>query len=605
MTGITLFALGAAAALRAAPVSVGAPLAPAKAEVTAVSVVSTPGQAEIVIAVRGTAEVRDFVLREPDRLVVDLVGATLSRPGAAYDGITRAGIRDIRCAQFRPEVVRIAIYLDGPRDYHVDRAADAVRIRFGADDSFLAWSSATPADLSPPSPADAPPAPAPTARTAAAAPSTEPEVKLAAPPPIVRMAPVEQAPRITVTWDNADIAEVVAGFAVFANRTIILGKDIKGTVTAEIKNQPWPEAFAAVLATQGLQAIELPGGIIRVDSPSALAALDSTEPLTTRMVPVNFVNAGQLVPSVKSVLSKRGTVVSDTTTNSLIITETRSRVADVQEFVKNLDVRTPQVSIQSKIIFVDRTDIQALGLQYDLGADDGPFFNKLVQRVDPATGDLFDPNTVVIGGQGVGAIANAEATVTTPALDVIFATAIGGFRFHTFLQALEQVSLADVQAEPVISTLDNRQAEINVGEDIPVRIIDFGAIGGQGANQPKATVQFRSTGIRLNVTPHVTNDRQIFMQIEAERSNLRTLAAADLGFTIQKQTARNQLLVEDGETAVIGGLTVTTVNKTRSGIPLLVDLPIVGKLFGFSNTQEERQDLIILVTPRIVDDGAR
>jgi type IV pilus assembly protein PilQ len=94
------------------------------------------------------------------------------------------------------------------------------------------------------------------------------------------------------------------------------------------------------------------------------------------------------------------------------------------------------------------------------------------------------------------------------------------------------------------------------------------------------------------------------MQIEAERSNVRPLAAADLGFTIQKQNAKNQLLVNDGETAVIGGLTVTEITKTRSGLPLLVDLPIVGKLFGFSNTQEERRDLIILVTPRIIDDGA-
>jgi type IV pilus assembly protein PilQ len=609
MTGFSLFALGAAALVGTAP---PAPLAgpgtpPAKAEVTAVSVVPSPGHAEIVIAIRGAADVRDFMLREPDRLVVDLLGATLPHPGAAYDGVARAGIRDVRYAQFRPDIVRIAIYLDGPRDYRIDRGPDAIRIRFGADDdSFRAWSSATPAALNPPTAAA--PAPAPAAgdsdeTTASAAPA--PEVRLPPPPATHLVTASQQAPRITVSWDNADIADVVTGFAVFSGRTIILGKGITGTVTAEIKNQPWPEAFAAVLATQGLQAVELPGGIIRVDSPGALAALDSTEPLTTRMVPVNYVSAGQLVPSVKSVLSKRGTVVSDTTTNSLIITETRSRIGDVQDFVKNLDVRTPQVSIQSKIIFVDRTDIQALGLQYDLGADNGPFFNRLVQRTDPNTGDLFDPGTVVIGGQGVGAIANAQATVPTPALNVVFATAIGGFRFHTFLQALQQLSLADVQAEPVISTLDNREAQITVGEDVPVRIIDFGAVGGQGANQPKATVSFRSTGITLRVTPHVTNERQIFMQIYAERSNLRTLAAADLGFTIQKQNAQNQLLVEDGETAVIGGLTVTSVDKTRSGIPLLVDLPIIGKLFGFSNTQEERQDLIILVTPRIIDDGSK
>ncbi|HMV33289.1 MAG TPA: secretin N-terminal domain-containing protein, partial [Gemmatimonadales bacterium] len=398
------------------------------------------------------------------------------------------------------------------------------------------------------------------------------------------------------------------GFAAFSGRTIVLGKGVTGEVTAEIKNQPWTEAFAAVLATQGLQAIELAGGIIRVDTPQALASLDSTEPLTTRMIPVNYASAGQVLPSVKSILTKRGSVVSDTTTNSLIVTETKSRMVEVQDFIKNLDIRTPQVSIQSKIIFVNRTNIEALGLQYDFGAanaGDGPFYNKLRPRRDPASGDPFEKDVIAFGGDGVGAIANAEAIITQPALNLIMQTSAGGFMFTTFLQALQSVDLADVQAEPTITTLDNREAIIKVGEDIPVRIIDFGAQGGSGTSQPKATVQFKETGIQLKVTPHVTNNRQVLMQIEAERSAIRLLSQADLGFTIQKQNAKNQLLVADGETAVIGGLTVTSISKTRNGIPLLVDLPVVGKLFGFSNTQEQRQDLIILVTPRIVDDGAQ
>lgn len=591
MTRQFLFALGALALLTPAPARAG-DTGPAS-QVTAVSVVATPGHAEIVIAVKGAADVRDFVLREPDRLVVDVVGATLQRTGASYDGIARAGITDIRYSQFRPDVVRIAIYLDGSRDYRLEKSDDGVRVRFGADDSFLAWSSASPAELEPP--------------VARATPRGQPEVVL---PPEPAATPVATgpvpAPRITVTWDRASIADVVAGFAAFSGRTIILGKDLKSEVTAEIKNQPWTEAFAAVLATQGLQAIELPGGIIRVDSPAALAALDSTEPTTTRMIPVNYASSSQLLTSVKSILSKRGNVVSDTTTNSLIVTETRGRMSEVQEFVKNLDVRTPQVSIQAKIIFVDRTDVEALGLQYDFGGvttGDGPFFNKLVQRTD-ATGKPFEGATTSLAGEGIAGIANADASITAAALKLVWTTTVGGFRFSSFLQALQSVSLADVQAEPSITTVDNREATIKVGEDVPVRIIDFASGGASGGSaQPKATVQFKETGIMLKVTPHVTNNRQVMMQIEAERSNVRALAEADLGFTIQKQNAKNQLLVNDGETAVIGGLTVTEVTKTRSGIPLLVNLPIVGKLFGFSNTTEQRRDLIILVTPRILDSG--
>lgn len=589
VVGSLVLSLGTTSLLTAGTSRDERPRAPA--EVTAVSVIPTAGKAEIVIAFRGVVEYKDFPLREPDRLVIDIVGATLQARGAAYDGVNRGGIRDIRYSQFNPNVVRVAIYLDGQRDYRVEKSGDAIRVSFGVDQSFLAWSSRAPGDL----------------RAPTATPARAPEVSL----PDDEPAPAAQgqvpAPRITVTWDRASIADVIGGFAAFSGRTIVLGKDVKGEVTAEIKNQPWTEAFAAVLATQGLQAIELPGGIIRVDAPATLAALDSTEPLTTRMVPVNYANAGQVLGSVKSILSKRGTVVADTSTNALIVTETRSRIQEVTDFVKQLDVRTPQISIQTKIIFVDRTNIEAMGVRYDFGADnlaDGPRYNVLKRAVDPNTGEpLDDEAEAFFGGDGVAAIANAEAVINQPALKLIWQTTLGGFSFTTFLEALRQLDLADVQAEPSIVTLDNREAIIKVGEDIPVRIIDFSS-SGSGDDQPRATVQFKETGIMLRVTPHVTNNRQILLQLEAERSNIRTLAAADLGFTIQKQNAKNQLLIADGETAVIGGLTVTSVTKNKSGIPMLVDLPLVGKLFGFSRTQEQRQDLIILVTPRIIDDAS-
>src|SRR6185312_4036641 len=297
----------------------------------------------------------------------------------------------------------------------------------------------------------------------------------------------------------------------------------------------------------------------------------------------------------------RGRVVADTGSNALILTETRSRIQSVTDFVRGLDVRTPQLSIQAKIIFVDRTDIEQLGLKYDLGSKT-QFFNKVVQRIDPSTGDPFKPevNVIDLGGNSLSAIGNADATITGSALDLVYSTAIGGFALTTFLSALERTELADIQAEPVISTLDNRQADILVGEETPVRVIDANS---SASGTARANVQFKETGIRLTVTPHVTNNRQVLMQLHTERSAIQLLAAADLGFNFSKQKADNQLLVNDGETAVIGGLTVTQVNKTRSGIPLLSGLPIIGKLFSFTSESENRRDLIILVTPRITDDG--
>ncbi len=596
-------------------------------EVRGVSVVPATGKVEIVIDVQGAALIQDFTLSNPARLVIDLQGTRLTGPVALYDGQNRGGVRNVRYAQFKPDVVRVVIDLDALKDYQVERGAGQVRVRIGTErTAFAAWSSSTVAP--------APVAVVPPRRDAERGSGGEAAARVTTPTLAQPMSIEEylaahraevaqsQAARITVQWDNASIEDVVAGFAAFSGRTIILGKDIKGTVTAEVKNQPWDLAMYAVLESQGLAVKTLPGGILNVLSQLELARADSTVPITTRLVRVNYAKATSLVPSVASIVTKRGQVVADSTSNSLVITEVTSRIDEVVEFVKGLDQRTPQVSIQAKIIFVDRQDVEQIGIKYDLGSTT-QFFNKLVQRPDPRTAKPVDTdldgvpdalvptanfpsneNIVSLGGNSLSALGNASQEVVNPALDLIFSTAIGNFDLTAFLQALQSVELADIQAEPTITTLDNRQAEILVGDRVPIRVIDVSAVstgGGTGTPVPRATVSFQQTGINLRVTPHVTGTRQILMEVHAERSNVRP-ASVDIGFTFQTQQADNQILVNDGETAVIGGLTVTEVTVTKSGIPFLVDLPILGKLFGFTSQIESRRDLLILITPHIIDD---
>ena len=201
----------------------------------------------------------------------------------------------------------------------------------------------------------------------------------------------------------------------------------------------------------------------------------------------------------------------------------------------------------------------------------------------------------------MAAVGNSTATMADAALRVIATTTFGNYSLTAFLQAVQTINLADVQAEPLITTLDNTEADLLVGEETPVRIIDAGSVT---AGAPVSTVQFKETGIRLTVTPHVTNNRNVLLNLRTERSALQEVAAADLGYIFQKQTATNRLLVDDGETAVIGGLTLTQVTRTKTGIPVLMTLPIVGPLFSFNRTSERRRDLIILVTPRIVESPA-
>jgi type IV pilus assembly protein PilQ len=587
---LTALALATASAVAVAPPS---------GDVTAVRVRPASRGAELVVDVRGSVEVSDFVLENPARVVLDLVGARLASAPTLYDGRSRGGIRSVRYSQFRSDVVRVVVELDQARDYEVAAEDGAVRLVLaGTPEAFTAWSSDGRPEV-----AAAPVAPA------AALPVAIPAARMPAPQAPAAAPSSSQQPRVTVTFDRASIQEVVANFATFAGRSIVLGKDISGDVTAEIRDQPWDIALNAILAGQGLAATELPGGIIRVDSRANLATQDSLEALTTRIVPINYARAASLQPSIAGIVTpQRGRVVADTVNNALLVTDLASRIARVDSFIRDLDQRTPQVAIQARIVFVDRTELEDIGVRYDLGTAN-QFYNQLIQRPDPANpGATYDPATTVVnlGGNQLAAIANASAVLPNgaAALELVFSTVMGDYALTTFVEALQQVTLADVQAEPAVTVADNREAYIFSGERTPIRQVDAGATAEGTA--ARATTTFQETGIRLRVTPHVVaGTREILMDLRAERSQVTPSPISEIGAVFTTQEAETQLLVRDGETAVIGGLTVTEVTVTKSGIPYLVDLPVVGVLFGFRSSKEVRRDLLILVTPHIVDDLMR
>jgi type IV pilus assembly protein PilQ len=554
--------------------------------------------------------VSDFMLRNPSRLVLDLVGARLVAPTIEYDGIARAGIRNVRYAQFRSDVVRVVVELDTARDYQVTQDSSAVHVSFAASEAFAAWSSDAARRDATPLPAAIP------ARAAAVAAAPDATPAAPAPAPDVARAVLAGArrsseqPRISVTFDRATLQEVIANFAAFSGRSIIAGKDVTGSVTAEIKDQPWDLAFNAILAGQGLAATELPGGIIRVDSRQNLVQQDSLEGLATTIVKVNYARAMSLEPSVAAMVTRRGKVVADTTTNSLIVTDIASRMDTVAQFVHALDLRTPQVAIQAKIIFVDRTKLEELGLRYDLGTT-STFFNTLIPRPNPSdsTGHTpyssqSQPLVVNLGGNAVAAVANASAQLPQPsALSIVYSTVLGNYALSAFLETLQSVQLSDIQAEPQVTVADNRLADLFVGERTPIRQIDVSSVTTGVGAPARATTRLEPTGIRLTVTPHVvTGTREVLMELHAENSALAASTISEAGYVFTSQEGTTQLLVRDGETAVIGGLTVTNVTVATQGIPFLVDLPVIGRLFGFKTSQEERRDLLILVTPHIIDD---
>ena len=650
----------------------------AEGSVRYLSVIPSSGKAEVVIGVDGGMEVRDFTLRSPDRIVLDLAGASLDMAARRYDRVSRGGIVDVQYSQFRKGTVRVVVHLDGPHSYQVSRADGEVRVAVAipAGSQFAAWhngngasrqarpaqaetQTVTLADTRAAGDPTAGPdrsidrAVAETARETIEAPvRTRVQQQVQSPGVSLQAQQRSQQPRITVIYQGSDIRDVIAAFAAFSGRTIIPSSSVGSIkVDAEIKDQPWDVALQAILSAQGLAATEDANGIIIVDTQEKIAARAGSEPLTTRIVRLNYQRATtvgdqirqrllQCIPSERSGAAMsssaaaaagqpptggpppaqptiaggtspsgasgetgcrgRGNVSSDEGTNSISITAPVSAIDGLVEFASSLDLRQPQVSIKAKIVLVNRTDLDALGIKYDLGSAQ-QFFSSIIQRTDSAggVGTPNDPPRVLLGGNTVSAIANASGNVPGAALRLIYSTALGNFDFSTFLDALQEVNLLDVQAEPSVTIINNKTAELTSGVQVP--FVPLVSSGGAGTSLTgPVTVERVQTGVRLLVTPSVTNNRQIMMHVEVTNSDVNF---TNNGTLIDNNNTKNDVLVADGQTIVIGGLTQTSVRVTKSGIPLLVDLPLIGRLFGYTTRQEQRRDLLILITPHIIDDG--
>jgi type IV pilus assembly protein PilQ len=551
---------------------------PDTARVTGLQLQWYAGHAELSIRIDG-GPVRwdDFALADPARVVIDLAGARSSLDAWEYWGIDRGGVRRIRLAQPQSGAVRIAVELDRAAAHTVTALPDGLRLRLAHPAGFAPWG------------VGAPPAAA----------IVEPRA-----PPGLRPGP--NRPRITATFMDADIRDVLASFAEFADRSIVPGVGVSGTVNAEIRDQPWDVALEAILGAHRLAARELPSGIIRVDALERLREHEEQEPLVNVTHRINYVPAQELVTSLEPLRSARGSIVANPSTNTLVVTDVAAVAERIAAMIRQLDVRTQQVAIQARIVFVHRSRVEELGVTYDLKDTRGNQLNRLTPGLDPATREMVPLGTdvVVLGGTSIGALGNAHARILGPSLEVMLSLLRGRFSLIAFLEALRRLDLSDVQAEPLITTLDNQEAEIWVGERTPIRVVDVGAGGvispiGQA---PRATAQLVETGIRLRVIPTITGDRRVLLQLHAERSSAMP-APGEIGVIFQTQQGTTRLLVNDGQTAVIGGLTVSEVFRRRTGIPLLMELPLLGSLFRTTQTLEQKRDLLILVTPHIVDDA--
>jgi len=400
---------------------------------------------------------------------------------------------------------------------------------------------------------------------------------------------------------NADVTEVLRTFAQISGLNIVVQPGVTGTVTAELENVPWDQAFEEVLKINNL-GYEREGNVIRIapndvlkreaqDRQQLAQARALVLPLRTVMRRLSYARANDVANLLRSgsagLLTQRGSVIVDDRTNTLIIKELPDFLDAVLAVVSNLDSPEPQVMIEARIIETTKDFNRALGIQWG--------FNAIADAAHGNTTGLVFPNNISAGSQG-GANAPGNVNLLTGSqngsLKIDLGNVLNTFTLDLQLQAAEHEGLLNILSAPKVATLNNQQAYIQSGIQIPIQTIANNTV----------TTQYINATLRLEVTPQVTAEGTIILDINISKKEPITslIVAGATNAPISTKDARTRLVVRDGGTAVIGGIYKVTTNVAEDRVPGLANLPIVGHLFKNHSRDEANDELLIFITPRVI-----
>lgn len=416
--------------------------------------------------------------------------------------------------------------------------------------------------------------------------------------------------KIKINIKDADIHNVLRWLADCGRVNIVTSDDVQGTVTLMLNQVPWDQALDIILRTKGLDMVR-EGNIIRVALRESIAAERKAEleknqikeqlkPVIIRLITVNHAEGKDMVKQVKGVLSERGTVNFDLRTNTLIIKDVEEHIDASEDLVRRLDTQTPQVLIEARIVEVNKVNEKEFGIQWGgnltrsvgLGNSTGLAFPSSVgvqgaaddqQLISP--GVPATPNFMINLPATVGAGAGGALGLSLGSVD-------GSFNLNVRLSAAASRGTVKIVSSPKITTLDNKKAVISQGVSIPIS-----QISAQGVQ----TTFFDAT-LKLEVTPHVTQDGNIYLQLKANNDTPDFQNVGSRGDpTILKKEASTQVLLQDGETTVIGGIYTSNAGQSLTEFPYLSQIPILGALFRSSSERNQRNELLIFITPKVIN----
>ncbi len=377
-------------------------------------------------------------------------------------------------------------------------------------------------------------------------------------------------------FPNLDIRSAFKAISSAAGVDIVLSPNIKGNVTLNLTSKTWQQAVEILCQMFNLH-YNIEKEYIYVQTFSDYNATAKEVKLERQIIKIKHTKVKDLEEAIKGLLSERGTVTILENSNTAIIKDLPSKVEEIRGSIEKLDVETFQIHIQAQIIEVNSQDAMEMGVNWGYG--DGVPFSGDPPPVDASGAQVVQE--FLLGKSSPGAIAN-------PSASLIFGILDGKMKLG--IENLLTEGKGEIIAKPQITTLDNTEARIFIGEKRPYNQLD------QNLN---STVVFVEAGIELIVTPHLTNDKRIILDLAPQKSDART-DAITRGPIVNSTEAKTTVIVEDGQTVVIGGLTSKNEQKTESGFPILKDIPILGYFFKYTKKEVIKQDLIIFITPHII-----
>lgn len=572
--------------------------------VTAIQVVPNTTPLQVKIQGDGTFHPATMMLDGP-RLVIDLPGTSskVTRPKIAVNGPL---LRQIRVGEHTtPQKVRVVLDLAAAADYQLDQQEHALMVTLSPTGR-----PATPAAVEP-----APSAPSQAVQATEKKASDHTAVALPTPPKRQKTASAQMesaengnGPNRVVTeqkkftgrmisldFQEADLDDVLRLMADVSGLNVVVGESVKGKVTVKLLNVPWDQALDLILRTNGLGQVR-EGNILRIDTLVNLAkqqddeakAKESSiraEDLVTRVMYVNYATAAQLAETLRKNLSPRGEIMIDVRTNAIILKDIESKAEEVTALLKVLDLQTPQVLIEARIVSADSNFARDLGVQWGgtFSATSGPF----------QFGAITGPSGTVVGAPTPGFLVNLPASGGAGPLGNLGFT-LGRFTGNPFvldlrLSAGEKQGLSKTISSPRIAVLDNQEAKIQQGTSIPYL----------STTDNQVTTIFVDATLLLEVTPHVTPDGSILMKVRIANDEPGPTTSQGLP-SINKKDAKTSIMVRDGETAVLGGVFKSSEIKSVSGVPFLQKIPGLGWLFKQESKSNSTNELLVFLTPKII-----